>query len=481
MSTYACPRCGFDTPDIFLYKKHIYKLTICEPKIADISLDDVKKEYTPNIYLCCDYCIRKFKTDQLADEHKKVCILNPKQKQISDDLFAKKQKQIYDNLLNSAELGDISNVIDSPLHIIVKVAGLYEDTEFNIRKTDEKSTRISLIDLVVVNTLHSPKIASNILSDLINLYKLELSGKIEYFQFPGQDQFPTPVTNVENAIMIIQLLSKYKYTAFNMKNFKVIARFLFEPSLYHKIETSEISAPKVNNDKNVRSITETTTKEKAFVRLNNLIIHSNMDIINVGIPDALRPPSSVYVNHVGFDPELNKDVFKYGKTDNFVQRQKEHKAKYPYSTTVLVVSLGTHSPACAEDTIRYLGKVLQRIVIVEMENGSMTQETFACNKEDVSSVLKSIRDEITRIHVGKVRSVHYGSIVTDAMGKEIDPLSLKPVQLTIETNSSLMDVKQPPENPLSALEMERERTKQMEASYINFLTLKINVKINVKN
>ena len=77
--------------------------------------------------------------------------------------------------------------------------------------------------------------------------------------------------------------------------------------------------------------------EKAILRLNNLIISNNMDIISVGIPDAMRPPSSVYVNHVGFDPELDKDVFKYGKTDNFVQRQKEHKAKYPHSITVLVV------------------------------------------------------------------------------------------------------------------------------------------------
>ena len=202
-----------------------------------------------------------------------------------------------------------------------------------------------------------------------------------------------------------------------------------------------------------------------------LSLPSVLRLTNVGIPDALRSPCCVYVIFVGVEPESGKFVFKFGLTIDLARRISEHMKLYSCCVVVAVVSLGMYSPQCAEDTIKWLLPVQQRITVVKLatgkedKGGTVNQETFACDEEDVDEVIRGICKEVTRIHSGKVKSVHYGHNVTDAAGGLLDPLTLKPAQMLPPANNDtpLLQVKQPPENwALPSLEIEKERTRQRE-------------------
>ena len=42
---FKCPRCGYNTTIKANFKKHITNKILCNPSIADISLDDIRDEY----------------------------------------------------------------------------------------------------------------------------------------------------------------------------------------------------------------------------------------------------------------------------------------------------------------------------------------------------------------------------------------------------------------------------------------------------
>ena len=45
MTIHSCPRCGYETKQSFDFKKHLERKKLCDPTIADISLDELKKKY----------------------------------------------------------------------------------------------------------------------------------------------------------------------------------------------------------------------------------------------------------------------------------------------------------------------------------------------------------------------------------------------------------------------------------------------------
>jgi DNA-directed RNA polymerase subunit RPC12/RpoP len=89
---YKCPRCGFETGVNTNFKKHIINKIICNPIIADISLDDIKDEAfnkkINNIY-DCKGCNKKYSSPKSLSNHMKIC-KNPqkiiKKNDINDDI-----------------------------------------------------------------------------------------------------------------------------------------------------------------------------------------------------------------------------------------------------------------------------------------------------------------------------------------------------------------------------------------------------------
>lgn len=45
MTIHECTRCGYKTKQAFDFKKHLQRKKLCEPTVADVPLDDLKKRY----------------------------------------------------------------------------------------------------------------------------------------------------------------------------------------------------------------------------------------------------------------------------------------------------------------------------------------------------------------------------------------------------------------------------------------------------
>lgn len=79
MTTHACPRCGYETNRVADFKKHLNRKKLCDPDIADVSLDEIKTHYYPTVVTLfdCKYCYKGFKTKHGCNNHMYSCKLAP--------------------------------------------------------------------------------------------------------------------------------------------------------------------------------------------------------------------------------------------------------------------------------------------------------------------------------------------------------------------------------------------------------------------
>lgn len=72
---HKCPRCGYTSVIISNFKKHLQRLTICEPYIEDISLDEIRLKYfkVKIITDICENCNKSFSSKSTFYAHKKEC------------------------------------------------------------------------------------------------------------------------------------------------------------------------------------------------------------------------------------------------------------------------------------------------------------------------------------------------------------------------------------------------------------------------
>lgn len=132
MVNYRCPRCGFETNHKAVFKKHLTRKKICEPKIKFVSIKRIVKQYSLKINIddiskemfskkniksnnknkeyCCNYCNKSFTTRQAKSKHQlKVCKINNKNKIIIDKLneTVKEQKNQIRMLLSTSNLSEL--------------------------------------------------------------------------------------------------------------------------------------------------------------------------------------------------------------------------------------------------------------------------------------------------------------------------------------------------------------------------------------
>jgi hypothetical protein len=110
MVNYKCPRCGFETNHKGVFKKHLIRKNICQPKINDISIKKIVKMFSLDINLnknnssrktCinikiikCKYCGKIFSSRQSKSRHElNSCNITNESKTVIDKL-TKKVKQL---------------------------------------------------------------------------------------------------------------------------------------------------------------------------------------------------------------------------------------------------------------------------------------------------------------------------------------------------------------------------------------------------
>lgn len=125
MSAHKCPRCGYETNRIADFKKHLNRKKLCDPDIADVSLDETKNKYYPQTVTLfdCTYCYKGFKTKHGCKYHMLTCKRAPSTSislndinKIKDEILTQ-VKEIFAGALSIAGPSDaisqINNILDT--------------------------------------------------------------------------------------------------------------------------------------------------------------------------------------------------------------------------------------------------------------------------------------------------------------------------------------------------------------------------------
>ena len=199
MVNYRCPRCGFETNHKAVFKKHLTRKKICEPKIKHIALKKIVKQYSLNIDLedlpkemfsknknnsnykrkkeyCCNYCNKMFTTRQAKSKHQlKSCKINNKNKIIIDKLneTVKEQKNQIRMLLSTSKLSDLELQNDTKLSYNESDHKFISDSKISECMTKQYMSIPHLIKMVHFDPKHPENhniYVSNIQSKQLFLY-----------------------------------------------------------------------------------------------------------------------------------------------------------------------------------------------------------------------------------------------------------------------------------------------------------------------
>ena len=107
--------------------------------------------------------------------------------------------------LNSVNLERPIAKMENIPDLMASLAGLDDDTVTRIRKTAESPPRVSVIDVICVITGNTPHDGSQTHIRLCEAYP-EVSSICGHFQFSGQGQRNTPVTDATGIVQILWLL-----------------------------------------------------------------------------------------------------------------------------------------------------------------------------------------------------------------------------------------------------------------------------------
>lgn len=79
--TISCDRCGREFKKMDNLRRHLNRVYICQPVIADINIDVLRAKYAckKGVY-ACENCGKTYKTSSGKSKHKKICLQKEKEK-----------------------------------------------------------------------------------------------------------------------------------------------------------------------------------------------------------------------------------------------------------------------------------------------------------------------------------------------------------------------------------------------------------------
>lgn len=114
-----CPRCGYKTDKVFLFKNHINRSKVCAPRLANVSLEQLRTQYcNDNVKeLECNLCSKKFGSKSGLYKHKQTCTgvdRNDLVQTMTCQEILKVLQRIETLLMNQRDIS-LFNQINSPL------------------------------------------------------------------------------------------------------------------------------------------------------------------------------------------------------------------------------------------------------------------------------------------------------------------------------------------------------------------------------
>jgi hypothetical protein len=106
---HKCPRCGYSSINISNFRKHVNRKEICNPIVADVSLDDLKdalmSKKKDNTFVC-EKCMKKYASKETLRVHKLSCAEQTEIVKMFDKLL-----DLHSKLEGFQKCQDSSNVV----------------------------------------------------------------------------------------------------------------------------------------------------------------------------------------------------------------------------------------------------------------------------------------------------------------------------------------------------------------------------------
>jgi len=377
--------------------------------------------------LQCDTCNKSFKNLVL---HKKSC------KRVCDPVTPV-IPQVIPQVIEEC-------IDDSPLEMIIRGGS---NNGKIIRKTDETPQRVSAYD--VINIVTASEQAYVIFHRLKEEHP-EVLSIFTNFQFEGQGQRPTPVVDARGLVTLLNLLPGHKAAAFRAKSADIIVRYLGgDPTLIAEINRNAEIQANLPEDHPMAIFATSFGQAQVFVTPTEKSIVSCLNLQegpilfqDLGIPTLLLSPNCIYCIYIGYDQISKKYIFKYGMTTDIKTRIADHRLKFKQLRVIFIISMGEYDVRSAEDTIKNCGTVRSRTIEVSSDD-ALRRECFACDTpEETDCVMNEIIGDIKNKHGPKIKSLFYKD------------------EMEIFDHISQYHLKNPV--PSNELEIEKEKTKQME-------------------
>ncbi len=221
MERISCDRCGRDFKKMDNLRRHLERLYICKPLVADIPLSQLRIKYAPKKgCYACENCGKVYKTASGKCKHKKHCIAKAKQK---DEIILYQNKIIEgkESLLKEA-LDKILEEQESRKKLEEQVKALLaRDYVQNITHNnyiiinnfgEENLDYLSQDHQFLKTCIESPLLSVQKYLDYVHFNKEHPENtniKLTNLQSPFMDYFKNGIWNkVEQRVMIPRIISK---------------------------------------------------------------------------------------------------------------------------------------------------------------------------------------------------------------------------------------------------------------------------------
>lgn len=185
---HVCPRCGYTTSKIAYFRDHLNRKYICSPKIANVSLENLKKEYLRDVnnkYIC-DSCQKGFSSRTGFYRHKKSCYLDLSSK--SNTELLTESIKIQSNILHT--LNQILKALSKQdtQHHIIQIKDFGQEDIIYLLNNDQlmkaifqnnEAGLLKFIDLVWFDKQHPENMNISIKQNSIEYYQNNEWNKID--------------------------------------------------------------------------------------------------------------------------------------------------------------------------------------------------------------------------------------------------------------------------------------------------------------
>ena len=305
-----------------------------------------------------------------------------------------------------------------------------------VRKIERITAYVSALDITQALIDTCPNNVSHKLKTITDEFE-----ELKYIwdqkhKFAGQGQRYTPIVDAETTMKLVNRINGPKAAAFRLRSSDNVFFQLFggDTTVLTEIRESarrdyarlnEQNTPSTSNNANVRD-------GRSYPKISAERLKEIVGAVSTLIPNTVYNKCVVYLLCVGYDPITGNYIFKFGMTDDYKRRVKDHKNEFRHAIEIFVISFGMYAQRNVEGAIKSFSEVASRrievSVLVKNQNGDMIEKThnefFMCTRGEYHMLPEAIFNNICAKYSDMIESKHFHAnsspIDNTGIGRQIE-------------------------------------------------------------